>query len=169
MPGISPIVGASEEEAKRRLAELNEGIEIDVAVQNLSNFMPDIGVESLPLDEPVPEMARMTQAQQSRQQLAWEMARREGMTLRELALWFSGTRGHNTVAGTPEQIADAMIDLFTSGGCDGFNVMPMLFPGMFRDFAEQVVPELQRRGWFREEYEGETLRDRLGLARPGLG
>lgn len=168
MPGISPIVRSSEEEAKRRLAELNEGIEIDVAVQNLSNFMPDIGVENLPLDEPVPEMARMTQAQQSRQQLAWDMARREGMTLRELALWFSGTRGHNTVAGTPEQIADAMIDLFTSGGCDGFNVMPMLFPGMFRDFAEQVVPELQRRGWFREEYEGETLRDRLGLARPSL-
>jgi hypothetical protein len=61
-----------------------------------------------------------------------------------------------------------MIDLFTGGGCDGFNVMPMQFPDMFRDFAEQVVPLLQQRGWFREDYEGETLRDRLGLARPGL-
>lgn len=168
MPGISPIVGSTEEDAQRRLAELNEGIEIEVAVQNLANFMPDIGVESMELDQPVPEVDQMTQAQQSRQKLAWDMARREGLTLRELALWFSGTRGHNTVAGTPEQIADAMIDLFTGGACDGFNVMPMQFPDMFRDFAEQVVPLLQQRGWFRESYEGETLRDRLGLARPRL-
>ncbi len=168
MPGISPIVGSTEQEARDRLAQLNEGIEIDVAVQNLHNFMPDIGVDTMPLDEPVPETTRMTQAQQSRQKLAWDMARREGMTLRELALWFSGTRGHNTIAGTPEQIADCMEDFFADGACDGFNVMPMLFPDMFRDFAEQVVPVLQQRGLFREEYEGETLRDRLGLERPNL-
>jgi len=168
MPGISPIVGSTEEDAQRRFAELNEGIEIEVAVQNLANFMPDIGVELMALDQPVPDIDQTTQAQQSRQKLAWDMARREGLTLRELALWFSGTRGHNTVVGAPEQVADAMIDLFRSGGCDGFNVMPMQFPDMFRDFAEQVVPLLQRRGWFREDYEGETLRDRLGLARPAL-
>ena len=168
MPGISPIVGSTEEEAKRQLVELNEGIEIDVAVQNLHNFMPDIGVSDMALDAPVPEITKVTQAQQSRQALAWEMARREGMTLRELALWFSGTRGHNAIAGTPEQIADRMADLFASGGCDGFNVMPMLLPDMFRDFAEHVVPVLQKRGWFRQEYEGTTLRDRLGLTRPEL-
>jgi len=169
MPGISPIVGSSEEEAKRRLAELNEGIETGVAVQNLKNFMPDIDIDSFALDEPVPEISQMTQAQQSRQKLALDMARRENLTMRELALWFSGTRGHNTVAGTPEQIADVMEDLFCSQACDGFNVMPMLFPDMFRDFAEQVVPVLQKRGLFREDYAGDTLRDHLGLQRPALG
>ena len=88
--------------------------------------------------------------------------------MRQLALWFSGTRGHNTVIGTPEQIADKMQDFFESRGCDGFNIMPMLFPGIFRDFAEQVVPVLQKRGLFREDYEGDTLRDHLGLERPAL-
>ncbi|MCB2048510.1 MAG: LLM class flavin-dependent oxidoreductase [Novosphingobium sp.] len=167
MPGISPIVGSTEEEAKRRLTELNEGIEIDVAVESLHNFMPDIDIRQFDLDRPVPEINEMTQAQQSRQKLAWDMARREGMTMRELALWFSGTRGHNTIAGTPEQIADRMEDFF-NGGCDGFNVMPMLFPGIFRDFAEQVVPVLQKRGLFREDYEGTMLREHLGLPRPDL-
>jgi FMN-dependent oxidoreductase (nitrilotriacetate monooxygenase family) len=168
MPGISPIVGSTEEEAQRRLTELNEGIDIKVAVQNLQNFMPDIDIHGFALDELVPEVTQMTQAQQSRQKLAWDMARREGMTMRQLALWFSGTRGHNTVIGTPEQIADRMEDFFRSGGCDGFNVMPMLFPGIFRDFAEQVVPVLQKRGLFRQNYEGVTLRDHLGLDRPAL-
>ncbi len=167
MPGISPIVGSTEEEAKRRLTQLNDGIEIDVAVESLHNFMPDIGVRNIALDEPVPEVREITQAQQSRQKLAWDMARRERMTMRELALWFAGTRGHNTVVGTPEQIADAMEEFF-QGGCDGFNVMPMMFPDIFRDFAEQVVPLLQRRGLFRKDYEGSTLRDHLGLERPGL-
>ncbi len=168
MPGISPIVGSTEEEANRILVELNEGIDIGVAVQNLQNFMPDIDIHGFALDEKVPEVTQMTEAQQSRQTLAWDMARREGLTMRELALWFSGTRGHNTVIGTPEQIADKMQDFFESGGCDGFNVMPMLFPDIFRDFAEQVVPILQKRGLFREDYEGETLRDHLGLERPAL-
>jgi FMN-dependent oxidoreductase (nitrilotriacetate monooxygenase family) len=168
MPGISPIVGSTEEEAKAKLTELNEGIDIGVAVQNLQNFMPDIDIFKFALDDKVPEITQMTQAQQSRQKLAWDMARREGMTMRELALWFSGTRGHNTIAGTPEQIADRMEDFFISGGCDGFNVMPMLFPVIFRDFAEQVVPILQKRGLFREDYQGDTLREHLGLSRPGL-
>jgi FMN-dependent oxidoreductase (nitrilotriacetate monooxygenase family) len=168
MPGISPIVGSTEEEANRILTDLNAGIDIGVAVQNLQNFMPDIDIHGFALDEKVPEVTQMTQAQQSRQKLAWDMARREGLTMRELALWFSGTRGHNTVIGTPEQIADKMQDFFQSGGCDGFNVMPMLFPDVFRDFAEQVVPILQKRGLFREDYEGDTLRDHLGLDRPAL-
>lgn len=168
MPGISPIVGSTEEEAQRKLTELNDGIDIGVAVQNLQNFMPDIDIHGFALDQKVPEVTHMTEAQQSRQKLAWDMARREGLTMRELALWFSGTRGHNTVIGTPEQIADKMQDFFQSGGCDGFNVMPMLFPTIFRDFAEQVVPVLQKRGLFREEYEGDTLRDHLGLERPAL-
>jgi FMN-dependent oxidoreductase (nitrilotriacetate monooxygenase family) len=168
MPGISPIVGSTEEEAQRRLTELNEGIDIGVAVQGLQNFMPDIDIHGFALDDAVPEISQMTQAQQSRQKLAWDMARREGMTMRQLALWFAGTRGHNTVIGTPEQIADQMQDFFESGACDGFNVMPMLFPDIFRDFAEQVVPVLQQRGLFRMDYTGETLRDHLGLERPGL-
>lgn len=68
--------------------------------------------------------------------------------------------------GTPTQVADALEEWFTGGAADGFNIMPPYFPGGLDDFVEHVVPELQRRGLFRTEYEGTTLRDHLGLARP---
>jgi hypothetical protein len=70
------------------------------------------------------------------------------------------------VAGTPEQIADHIERWFTGGAADGFNVMPPLLPSGLTDFVEQVVPELRRRGLFRTEYTGTTLREHYGLARP---
>ena len=94
------------------------------------------------------------------------MVRREQPTLRELLAKLAGARGHFTFAGTPEQVADLLEEWFTSGAADGFNLMPPVLPAMLDVFVDEVVPILQRRGLFRTTYEGNTLRDHYGLARP---
>ena len=94
------------------------------------------------------------------------MARREKMTLRDLYNVTAAARGHWVITGTPGRIADIFEDWFTAGRADGFIVMPAYFPGAFDDFVDRVVPQLQRRGLFRRDYSGPTLRDHLGLARP---
>jgi FMN-dependent oxidoreductase (nitrilotriacetate monooxygenase family) len=162
MPGISPIVAASESEGKAKLQALNKLISFDTALATLNTFMVDVDLRRFPLDEPIPKIPE-TQGNQSRQELALKMAHREGMTLRQLALWFAGTRGHWMPIGTATQIADLMEECFDSYGCDGFNLMPVSFPDVFRDFVQQVIPELQKRGRFRKEYQGTTLREHLGL------
>lgn len=86
--------------------------------------------------------------------------------MRQLISYLGGARGHFTVIGTPEQIADTIEAWFTRGAADGFNVMPPAFPESLDLFIEHVIPELQRRGLFRTEYEGRTLRDHYGLAKP---
>ena len=129
--------------------------------------MPDVDLREVALDAPLPELP-LTEGNQSRQRLAFDLARRDGLSLRQLALRFAGTRGHWCVAGTASQVADQMEALFQAGGADGFNLMPPLFPDMLADFTRGVVPELQRRGLFRTEYEASTLRGHLGLERPPL-
>jgi alkanesulfonate monooxygenase SsuD/methylene tetrahydromethanopterin reductase-like flavin-dependent oxidoreductase (luciferase family) len=93
------------------------------------------------------------------------MARRENMTLRDLYNLTAAARGHWVVCGTPRGIADTLEEWFVEGAADGFNILPAWFPGGFSDFTDRVVPELQRRGLFRAEYEGTTLRDHFGLSR----
>jgi FMN-dependent oxidoreductase (nitrilotriacetate monooxygenase family) len=165
MPGISPVVAETEAAAKEKLSKLNSLIDAELALGTLGNFMVDIDLRKFPLDEVLPEI-QQTEGNQSRQQLALQMARRENMTLRQLAAWFSGTRGHWMPVGTAEQIANQMEECYDAYGADGFNIMPVTLPGTFEDFTRLVVPELQRRGRFRTEYRGSTLRDHLGLSRP---
>src|SRR4051812_3446326 len=95
-----------------------------------------------------------------------DMARKENLTMRQVALRVAGARGKSVVRGSPQQIADHMEEWFRKDGCDGFNLMPPFLPGGLDDFVELVLPELRRRGLFRTEYEGRTLREHLGLARP---
>jgi alkanesulfonate monooxygenase SsuD/methylene tetrahydromethanopterin reductase-like flavin-dependent oxidoreductase (luciferase family) len=118
-----------------------------------------------PLDGPVPEFPQTDRGQAFSKAL-FEMARREKMTLRDLYNITAAARGHWVIYGTPQRIADIFESWFTGGMADGFVVMPAYFPEAFDDFVDKVVPELQRRGLFRREYEGSTLRDHLGLARP---
>jgi alkanesulfonate monooxygenase SsuD/methylene tetrahydromethanopterin reductase-like flavin-dependent oxidoreductase (luciferase family) len=87
------------------------------------------------------------------------------MTLRDLYNLTAAARGHWVICGTPRHIADILEEWFVEGAADGFNILPPYFPGAFADFVDQVVPELQRRGLYRLDYEGTTLRDHLGLAR----
>ena len=98
--------------------------------------------------------------------MMYEVARRENLTILELAKRFAAARGHFFVTGSVKMVADVLEDWFTTGACDGFNLVPPLYPNSLNDFVDLVVPELQRRGIFRKQYEGSTLRENLGLARP---
>ena len=123
------------------------------------------GLGKLPLDGPVPEMPD-TNGPLSRQRLLLDQARRDKLTLWELCLANAGPRGHVMTIGTPSQVADEMEHWFKDGAADGFNVMPAWLPGSLTDFVDLVIPELQRRGLFRTEYEAMTLRGNLGLPVP---
>ena len=93
------------------------------------------------------------------------MARRQNMTLRDLYNLTAAARGHWVICGTPTGIADTLEEWFVEGAADGYNILPAYFPGAFADFVDLVVPELQHRGLLRRDYEGQTLRDHLGLPR----
>jgi FMN-dependent oxidoreductase (nitrilotriacetate monooxygenase family) len=165
MPGISPIVGATEAEAKAKYRALQELIPDAVGVALLASYLSIQDLSAYPLDGPLPDMPP-TNLIQSRQQLIIDLGKRENLSIRELARHFAGARGHWQVAGTPEQIADAMEERFSEGAADGFNIMAPLFPSGLEDFVTHVIPELRRRGLFREDYEGLTLRQNLGLTAP---
>jgi alkanesulfonate monooxygenase SsuD/methylene tetrahydromethanopterin reductase-like flavin-dependent oxidoreductase (luciferase family) len=102
----------------------------------------------------------------SRFTLVVELARSERLTVRQLLGRLGGGRGHRTFTGAPEQIADTIEEWFVAGAADGFNVMPPALPSTLEAFVDHVVPELRRRGLFRTEYTGTTLRNHYGLARP---
>jgi FMN-dependent oxidoreductase (nitrilotriacetate monooxygenase family) len=165
LPGVMPIIGETDEQAKEQLSKLQNWLNSTNALTLVSARLGH-DISSYPLDGPVPEFPQ-TQAGQAFSQALFEMARREKMTLRDLYNVTAAARGHWVIYGTPKRIADIMEDWFVSERADGFVVMPAHFPGAFDDFVDKVVPELQRRGLYRKEYSGTTLRDHLGLERPG--
>ncbi|WP_336204167.1 LLM class flavin-dependent oxidoreductase [Nonomuraea sp. LPB2021202275-12-8] len=166
LPGISPIIGSTEREALRLEKELEELIIPAYGLTQLSH-MTGIELTEDDLDRPLPEVPVETEGAQSRRKLVVDLARRENLTVRQLLNRLAGGRGHRVVAGTPERIADEIQEWFETGAADGFNIMPPILPGGLADFVAHVVPELQVRGLFRHEYEGRTLRENYGLARPG--
>lgn len=166
--GVFPIVGGTMEEAQRKYDELQELILPQIGLTRLSQLI-GFDVTELPLDQPLPNVIPETNSYQSRQQLIVEMARRENLTLRELYLKVVTAYGHRTVVGTPETVADALEEWWHGHAADGFMVMPPTLPAGIDDFTAGVVPELRRRGLFRDDYEGDTLRSHLGLERPERG
>ncbi|MCK8784266.1 LLM class flavin-dependent oxidoreductase [Roseomonas sp. NAR14] len=164
MPGVSAIIGGTEAEAKAKLAELGECADPVVALQVLAERLGH-DLSGFDLDAPVPELPP-SGVMRGHAETLTALARRERLTLRQLRNVVAASMGHRLLVGTPEQIADGLQEWFEAGAADGFNVMPPWFPGPFDDFVEQVVPILQRRGLFRREYEGTTLREHLGLPRP---
>jgi alkanesulfonate monooxygenase len=166
MPGLSAIVGRTEAEAQERYDYLQSLIHPIVAREILSLVLGSVDLSPYPLDGPFPENLPKSNASQSTYQYVIDMARKESLTMRQVALRVAGARGKSVVRGSPQQIADHMEEWFRNDGCDGFNLMPPFLPGGLDDFVELVLPELRRRGLFRTEYEGRTLREHLGLARP---
>ncbi|HEX3784872.1 MAG TPA: LLM class flavin-dependent oxidoreductase [Pseudonocardiaceae bacterium] len=167
LPGIVPVLGGTQAQADELAAELDELIIPVRALRQLSDL---IGVDLTrhPLHEqlpPLPSVAAINGAK-SRFELVKDLAEREKLTLRQLIGRLGGGRGHQVVAGTPEQIAEHIRFWFTEGAADGFNVMPPLLPSGLEDFVEQVVPLLRADGLFREEYTGRTLREHYGLPLP---
>jgi FMN-dependent oxidoreductase (nitrilotriacetate monooxygenase family) len=166
MPGLSAIVGRTEAEAEERYEYLQSLIHPIVAREILSLVLGSVDLTPYPLDGPFPENLPKSNASQSTFQYVHDMARKENLTMRQVALRVAGARGKSVVRGSPQQIADHMEEWFRKDGCDGFNLMPPFLPGGLDDFVELVLPELRRRGLFRTEYEGRTLREHLGLVRP---
>jgi FMN-dependent oxidoreductase (nitrilotriacetate monooxygenase family) len=164
LPGMCPIVGSTEAEAKAKLAELGALTDPEYAMKALSERMGH-DLSSYSLDGPVPELPPNNNLQGHSTTLA-ETARRRNWTLRELRDFVGLSLGHKLMVGTPEQIADEMEEWFNAGTGDGFNLLPPYFPGGLDLFADHVVPVLQKRGLFRTEYEGSTMRDLLGIPRP---
>ncbi len=165
LPGISPVIGRTEEEAKAKEAELNALINPAYGLAQLSSML-DHELTVADLDGPLPPVSAGTEGNQSRKQLVLDLSAREGLTVRRLIERLAGGRGHRVFAGTFSQVADQIREWFEQGAADGFNVMPPTLPGGLDDFVDLVVPELQRRGLFRTEYTGSTLRDHYGLHRP---
>ncbi|WP_206951867.1 LLM class flavin-dependent oxidoreductase [Trinickia acidisoli] len=165
MPGVFPVIGRTQEEANEKFEALQALIHPTVGLSLLSNMSGEIDLSNYPVDGPLPELPE-TNGGKSRQRLLFDLARRENLTIRDLYLRIAGARGHLQIVGTPVSIADQLQQWFEEEGADGFNIMSPWFPGGLSEFTEQVVPELQRRGLFRTEYEGRTLRAHLGLPKP---
>ncbi len=164
LPGVMPIIGETEAQAKEQLARLQSWLTPTNALALVSQRIGH-DISGYPLDGPVPEFPP-TERGQAFSRTLLEMARRENMTLRDLYNLTAAARGHWVITGTPKRIADVFEEWFTGGMADGFIIMPAYFPGAFDAFVDRVVPQLQRRGLFRTEYSGPTLRDHLGLPRP---
>lgn len=165
MPGIFPVIGRTQAEAEDKFARLQDLIHPVVGVQLLSNMIGGFDLSGYPVDGPLPNLPE-TNGGKSRQQLLIDLARRDNLTIRQLYLRIAGARGHQQVVGTPQSVADQLQQWFEEDGADGFNIMSPWLPGGLDDFIELALPELRRRGLFRSEYEGATLRQHLGLARP---
>jgi FMN-dependent oxidoreductase (nitrilotriacetate monooxygenase family) len=165
MPGIFPVIGKTEQEAKEKFDLLQELIAPPVGLGLLAGMLGEVDLSSYPVDGPLPDLPA-TELAQSRQKLLIDLARRENLSIRQLYLSIAGARGHRQILGTPEQIADQLEEWFVNGAADGFNIMPPYLPGGLEEFVDLVIPELQRRGLFRTEYEGRSLRENLGLPRP---
>ncbi|MBL8675746.1 MAG: LLM class flavin-dependent oxidoreductase [Rhodospirillales bacterium] len=163
LPGAFVVVGDTVEEARAKRAHLDSLVHYDSAIASLSIALGHDASKFDP-DGPLPEIPE-TNASQSGRERAIALAKRDGLTVRQLAQRLGGFAGLSFV-GTPATIADQMEEWLREEGSDGFNVMFPYLPAGLDDFVDRVVPELQRRGLFRREYEGRTLRENLGLARP---
>lgn len=164
LPGVMPVVGRTDREARDKLNTLQGFVGGGNALGILSERF-GVDFSTYDLDAPVPELP-LADTYHSFTRVLLAKARRERMSLRDLYSLTAAARGHWVLCGSPETIADTLQQWFEEGAADGFNVMPPYFHEGFEDFVDLVVPILQERGLFRRAYGGGTLRDHFGLARP---
>ena len=163
LPGCLVVVGDTDEAAQAKRAHLDSLVHSDSGIASLSIAL-GTDASKFDLDGPLPDIPE-TNASQSGRQRVIDRARRGNLTVRQLAQAL-GAYGGLSLVGTAKTIADKMEEYFSERACDGFNIMFPFVPQGLDEFVDQVVPELQRRGLFRKEYEGKTLRENLGLPRP---
>ncbi|MCR8655965.1 LLM class flavin-dependent oxidoreductase [Paenibacillus endoradicis] len=164
LPGIYPVIGSSEKEAKEK-AEYMHSLLIDSLGLAWLSIVLATDLTTCDLDAPLPELPDLDKvnAGRGRFQLVSDMAKREGLNVRQLIKHMIGSRGHKTVYGTASQVADQMQLWFENDACDGFNILPPHFPSGFEQFVDSVIPELQARGIYRQDYEGSQLRQHLNV------
>ncbi|MCR8550589.1 LLM class flavin-dependent oxidoreductase [Salipiger sp. P9] len=161
LPGVMPVVGRTEAEARAKLSRLMSFVDDDTALGMLSErFNTDLSGHDL--DGPIPDLGE-NDAYHAFAKAMLSKAKRENMTLRDLYSLVAAARGHWVLCGSAEQVADTLQEWFESGAADGFNVMPGWFMEGFTDFIDLVLPILQERGLYKTAYAEGTLRDKLGL------
>jgi FMN-dependent oxidoreductase (nitrilotriacetate monooxygenase family) len=165
MPGALLFLGETESEAKEKFDMLNSLIPLRVAMQRLSANLGGIDLSKFDLDAPMPDI-KVNDARVSAVESYIAISRREGLTLRQMAMRSAAAKHHWTLVGSVKQVADELEEWFTHGAADGFNILPSDMPGAVTMLTSKLVPELQRRGLFQTEYAGKTLRENLGLRRP---
>ncbi|MEE3142250.1 MAG: LLM class flavin-dependent oxidoreductase [Chloroflexota bacterium] len=165
LPGCNPIVGATPEEAEAKYQEISNLVVIDDALNYLGRYFNDIDFTQYDLDEQFPDLGDFARnGWESATDRIKKVSREERLTLRQMAL--RSTTPKSPFIGTPEQVADTMQAWFEAGAADGFMMNASVLPQGFNDFVDLVLPVLKDRGLFRTEYEHDTLRGNLGLAKP---
>ncbi|MEI9850916.1 MAG: LLM class flavin-dependent oxidoreductase [Sphingomonas sp.] len=165
LPGMLPIVGRTEAEAQAKFQQLQDLIDPAIGLAMLSQILGEVDLGGVDLDKPLPRLDVKT-GSLSRLALVTGIGEDNSLTVRELYTRIAGGRGHFTVVGSDEQVAERLVEWFVGEGADGFNVMPAVAPGSFGEFNAHVLPILRERGFARDRYEGRTLREHLGLERP---
>lgn len=168
LPGIVPYIGSTEQEAQALAARFDELRVPAYGLLQLSRVF-ELEPSDFELDAPLPAkvLARpKLEGSQSRSDLIIDLAVREKLTVRQILARLGGGRGHFEFIGTPDQVADTIVEWFEGGAADGFNIMAPALPSGLEAFIEHVLPILRGKGLFREEYTGTTLRDHYGLAVP---
>jgi alkanesulfonate monooxygenase len=165
VPGAAVYIGRTAAEADEFYEELQSLISPVLGVAYLSK-LTEMDLSKVPLDGPMPTEPPETTAITGMRDNILEIAKAEKLTVRQTYERILPSQGHVTFKGTPKQIADQMEDWYTSQACDGFNVQTPVLPRSLNEFVDLVIPELQRRGLFRKEYTGKTLRENMGLPVP---
>jgi alkanesulfonate monooxygenase len=163
-PACFVVVGETAEQAREKRAKLDSLVDYANAIASLSIALGHDASKFDP-DKPLPDDIPESNASKSGRERAIMLAKRDNLTVRQLAQRMGGFAGLAMV-GTPNSIADEMEEWLTTEASDGFTIQFPYLPGGLEDFCDKVVPELQRRGIYRREYEGKTLRENLGLPRP---
>jgi alkanesulfonate monooxygenase SsuD/methylene tetrahydromethanopterin reductase-like flavin-dependent oxidoreductase (luciferase family) len=162
MPGIRYVLGSTESEAKERYDMMLSEASEEGALSSVQRLCGDLDIRRFPLDGPLPDLPP-SNAAKARQKMMIDLARRENLTIRQLARRFTFSLGHLVYVGTAIGLADLMEEWFLADAADGFTMLSPYYPAPLEDFVAGVIPELQRRRLFRTEYEGKTLRENLGL------
>ena len=165
LPGAAVYVGRTAAEADELFDQLQSLIAPSLGVPYLSKLV-EMDLSGYPLDGPLPDLSAETLAIASFRNTIAEMAARDNLSIRQTYERVLPSMGHVTFKGSARQVADEMEDWYTSQAADGFNITMPVLPRSLDDFVALVIPELQRRGLFRCEYHGRTLRQRMGLPTP---
>ncbi|MDR5829296.1 LLM class flavin-dependent oxidoreductase [Caballeronia sp. LP006] len=167
LPGLYPVVGGTEQEARAHKAELDALLDTDREVARLAGAL-GLSPDDLHIDKPLPyeRIEKVVRSDLPRGFIdsTVALAKAENLTVRDLLDRNPGA--HRIIVGTPEQIANDIAQYFEERGADGFNLNADVFPSGLAAFVDHVVPLLQRKGIFRTDYEGTTLREHYGLPRP---
>ena len=166
LPGVAITVGRTDEEANEKFEYLQSLVDPIVGREILSTVLGFFDLSGYDLDGPLPEIPESDATKSGTTKNVIAMARRENLTIRQLYLRISSSRGKMVMNGSPKTVADQLEAWYEGGAVDGFNIQPPYLPGGLDEIVELLVPELKKRGLMRTEYAGTTLRENLGLPRP---